>query len=73
MTLEVNDYGLVAYEADQTMPPSDLVHFSGWFCSKAFGNAAFEEARRKYPRATVHLCRVILGTPPFLRNNHSDC
>jgi hypothetical protein len=55
MTIERNDWAVVAYDPDETMRHNDLVHWDRFYGSLEFGERAFADMQRKFPHAHTHL------------------
>jgi hypothetical protein len=61
------EYGVIAYvPLSGAFPSDDEAHFDGWYSIKSWAEASFEDFRRRYPEALVHLLTR-------LRSDWRDC
>jgi hypothetical protein len=58
--IEKNDWAVICHRPNESMH-DESVKLIGWFCSRAFGEAEWEQAKRQNPDSIVHLvtrCRT---------------
>jgi hypothetical protein len=56
MATEKLSYGVIAYiPTPGKFPRDDECHFDGWYQIREWAEAVFEDFRRRYPAALVHL------------------